>query len=54
MTWMKLIEKDLENIKINLVIKGSDTNTKCIEINDHENIAKHRHIWKLNSNAGTI
>ena len=27
-TWMKLIEKDLENIKINLVIKDSDKNTK--------------------------
>ena len=47
MTWIKLIEKDLENIKINLVIKDSDKNTKCIEIGDHEKIAKHRHVWKL-------
>ena len=47
MTWMKLIEKDLENIKINLVIKDRDKNTKCIEINDHEKIAQHRHVWKL-------
>ena len=37
---MKLIEKDLENIKVNLLIKDSDKNTKCIEMNNHEKIAK--------------
>ena len=45
--WMKLIEKDLENIKINLLIKDSDKNTKCIEINHHEKNAKRRHEKKL-------
>ena len=32
---------------VNLVIKDSDKNTKCIETSDHEKIAKHRHVRKL-------
>ncbi len=44
---MELIEKDLPNIRISLVIKNSDKNTKCIKINDHEQILKQRHEWKL-------
>ena len=47
MTWIKLIEKDLENARINLILKDSDNNTKSVEISDHEQIAKHRHIWKI-------
>ena len=47
--WMKLIEKDLEKIKVkvNLMIKYSHKNTKSIEVSTHAEIAKCRHVWNL-------
>ena len=47
MTWMKLVEKDLEIVKVNLIAKGGNGNTRSVVINDHKDIAKHRHIWKI-------
>ena len=47
MTSIKLIEKDLENVRINLILKDSNNNTKSVEISDQGEIAKHRHIWRI-------
>ena len=47
MTWMKLVEKDLENIKVNVIIKDSNENIRKLEIKDHKELANHRHVWKI-------
>ena len=47
MTWMKLVEKDLENIKVNVIIKDSNENIRNLEIKDHKELANHRHVWKI-------
>ena len=44
---VELIEKDLENIESNMIIKDSDENTECIEITYHEELARHRHVWNI-------
>ena len=47
MTWMKLVEKDFENIKVNVIIKDSNENIRNLEIKDHKELANHRHVWNI-------
>jgi hypothetical protein len=46
-TWLKLIDKDLENINIKVAVVNGDGTNHRYEICNHEILAKNRHIWQV-------
>ena len=47
LTWLRQIEKDLEKVEFNKVVKNSDGSFKTVRVKEHEKMAENRHIWRL-------
>ena len=46
-TWLKIIDKELENIKIKVAVVNGDGINHKYELCNHEILAKNRHIWQV-------
>ena len=47
LTWLKQIEKDLEKIEFNTLVKTRDGSIKTVRIKEHQKMAENRDIWRL-------
>ncbi len=47
LTWLRQIEKDLEKVEFNTVLKNRDGSFKTVRVKEHEKMAENRHIWRL-------
>ncbi len=47
LTWLKQIEKDLEKIEFNTLVKTRDGSIKTVRIKEHQKMAENRDIWRI-------